>query len=172
MLVPAPTTSPARDRHALAFLRQVADYLARVGAPRDRTGRHRQDEIGSIASVLLLRRAVAAAVGAIQPLIPELAESVDRQIGDEDDVRAASAVATVRTAAGDKLLSVEADKPVPTISALYLDLCVINQGGILIGYLVSIISVWNMWKFRDLKLEQMLRTPIKLRYVKRIAVFA
>jgi hypothetical protein len=108
-------------------LNEIDDDLVCACVPCDSARRHAQLEGAAIASALLVLRAVTAAIGAVQFLVPVQPETVHRAIRHEHDVPTAAAIAAIGTAARHELLSVETDEPVATVSRRHMYLGSIDQ---------------------------------------------
>jgi hypothetical protein len=92
-----------------------------------------EDEISCITPMAFLRRTVAATIRTMQLAMPEGTKSVHGAISNQHDIAAAAAIATIRATPGYELLTVEADEPVSTITAIGQNLSRINQRSTPIG---------------------------------------
>jgi hypothetical protein len=77
--------------------------------------------------VPLVRSTVAAAFSLELTAVSVSAEAVHGGVDDEDDIAATAAVAAVGAAACHKLLTVEADEAVSTVTRPHVYLCAINH---------------------------------------------
>ena len=105
--VAAPALAAARDDDARVRRVEIVEELVRVAHVDLRTDRTADEHLGGRPAVAVGALAVLAVLAADRPPVREIEEGGEPLVGDEDDVRAASAVATGRAPERDELLAPE-----------------------------------------------------------------
>src|SRR2546429_48183 len=113
---PTPRTADGED--PLAGRGQVPEALAGVAVGDDGAEGDPEDEITAARAVTVRPLAVLAALGVVVALVVVVEERGQRGIGFEPDAAAVAAVAAVGAAAGNVLLTAEADTAGAPIAAL------------------------------------------------------
>src|SRR3989441_5574879 len=112
---PTPRTADGED--PLAGRGQVPEALAGVAVGDDGAEGDPEDEITAARAVTVRPLAVLAALGVVVALVVVVEERGERGIGFEPDAAAVAAVAAVGAAAGNVLLTAEADTAGPPTAA-------------------------------------------------------
>src|SRR5262249_40196723 len=125
--VAAATAGAASHQHALTGLGQVSEPLPRVAVGNYRTEGHPEDRILAGGAVLVRALAVLPTLGGVVAVIVEGEERGDGGIGLEKDAPPVASVSTVRAAAGNELLSAEADAARTPVAALDEDVDFVDE---------------------------------------------
>jgi hypothetical protein len=128
MDVPQATFSPARDNNLLAVVRQVAEQLVALANLRTKGNVNR--DVSAALTVFQGASSVAAALGCEARPMRERRQRIQATRRAEDDVTATSAVATVRPAARDVLLTAKADDTIATSTGAHENTRLIDEGTI------------------------------------------
>src|SRR5262249_10288383 len=125
--VAAATAGAAGHEHALGWLGQVAEPLPRVAVGHHGAERDPEDRVVSGGAVLVGPLAMLATLGRVVPLIVKVEEGSDGGIRLEDDASPVASVSTVGAAAGNELLSAEADAARTPVTALDEDVDLVDE---------------------------------------------
>ena len=125
--VPAAAPAAAGGEKPLAGFEEIEQdrFIGRVlddGPQRDGEG-----QVRALAAVAVAALAVAAVLGLVDGMEPEVGQGLDARVGGQDDAPAVSAPAAVRTAPGDAPLAAEAQAAVPPAAGAEADLDPVDE---------------------------------------------
>src|SRR5690606_32601174 len=117
----------AQQHHALARLRQVGDHVLLVFREHLRARRHLQDHVLPARAGAVAAHAVMAALGAEMLGVAVIDQRVQAIDAFDDDIAALAAVAAVRPAELDELLTPERHAAVAAVARLEVNLPLIQK---------------------------------------------
>src|SRR5207248_1665775 len=116
----APASPPAtRNHNALVRTREVVNFFSRVVIEHDRSDWDLQHNIFALASRLVRTFAMPAAFRLVFRIEAKMHQRVVAFAGFHDDVAALAAIATRRSAAGNKLLPPEGKTSIAAVANLH-----------------------------------------------------
>src|SRR5690606_16701742 len=111
----------ARDQLALAVAGQVGDQYAGIGVGNDGADRNAQFQVVAALAVAIRAAPVLAALGAEVARVAVVDQRIDIAVGNRIDAAAAAAVAAVRAAEGDELLTAKRGHAVAAVAGGHFD---------------------------------------------------
>ena len=129
MRVPVTALPSGGDEDALSRLREVVKEVTALEVENDSAQGNGNLEIVSALSMLVAAFAMPAAVRTERVVVAEFQERVFLIVGDQVDAAAVTAVASARTASGDKLFPPKGNTAVPAVSGVHRDFGFVYEHG-------------------------------------------
>jgi hypothetical protein len=127
MRVAKTAAATARSQPTVVWVTEVVKQIARCSVKDLCANRDAHDQVGARAARTIRALAMRTALGNVLRVITQMQERVQRGIGDEHDVAAATAIAARWSTTRHKLLAPESCNAVTAVTALNMNLGAIDK---------------------------------------------